>query len=292
MIIAGNGQMIHQDIKSDFPINMGRKEYHEPGPIFKKHWHEELMIFYIEKGSAVIHCNSQSIPVSTGDLVVINCNDIHYVENCCDRLAESYILIDFAFLLSHKDDLCQTNCINPLLQNRIRFQNKIENDGELISQVLELISEYEQKRQGYELWIKAGLYRILVLLMRRHSVPVTDEIKNRQHHQLRSVLKYIDEHYDQKITLKDLAAIANISPHHLCRLFKSITGMPPVAYVNYLRINAAMKLLQQHHLPIAEVALTVGFNDSNYFSRLFKKYKNISPTNVPKELADTKNGRL
>ena len=289
MIIAGNGQMIYQDINSDFPIRMERKEYHEPGPILKKHWHEELMIFYIEKGSAIIHCNSQPIPVSAGDLVIINTNDIHYVENCCSHFVESYILIDFNFLLSQKDDLCQTKYITPLLQNRIRFQNKIKNDDELISQVLDLFSEYEQKRQGYELWIKAGFYRILVLLMRYYAIPVTEEIKNRQHHQLRSVLKYIDEHYDQKINLKGLAAMTNVSPHHFCRLFKSITGMPPVAYVNYLRINAAMKLLQQqHHLPISEVALAVGFNDSNYFSRLFRKYKNISPKDVAKELSITK----
>jgi AraC-like DNA-binding protein len=282
MIITGNGQLIHQNLKSDFPTEMGRKEYHAQGPILKKHWHEELMIFYIEKGIAVIHCNSQSIPVSAGDLVITNCNDIHYQENCCNHLVESYILIDLTFLLSHKDDICQTKYITPLLQNRICFQNKIENDNELISLVLELINEYEQKKQGYELWIKAGLYRILVLLIQRYAVPVADKIKNRPQYQLRPVIKYVDEHYDQKITLKALATMANISPHHLCRLFKSITGMPPIVYVNYLRINAAMALLQEHHLSVSEVALTVGFNDSNYFSRLFKKYKKISPTAVRK----------
>lgn len=287
MIIAGNGQMIHQKIKADFPIKFERKEYHELGPILKKHWHEELMLFYIEQGNAVIHCNSQQIPVSAGDLVIINCNDIHYLENCCDHLVEFYILIDLTFLLSQKDDVCNTKYITPLLQNRIRFQNKIDNDDEIISYVLDLISEYEHKKPGYELWIKAGLYRIIILLMRRHSVQVTDEINNRQQHQLRSILKYLDEHYNQKITLSRLAALANISPHHLCRMFKNIVGMPPITYVNYLRINAAMKLLQQQQLPISEVALAVGFNDSNYFSRMFKKYKNISPTKVPrKPIAD------
>ena len=290
MIIAGNGQMIQHNNKSDFPINVGRRESVEPGPMLKKHWHEELMIFYIEKGNAVIHCNSEPIPVSEGNLVIINCNDIHYVENCCNHLVETYILIDFNFLRSQQEDICQTAYLTPLVQNRIRFQNKIENDGELLSQFLDVINEYEQKQPGYELWIKSCLYRILVLLLRRYTLPVTDEIKNRQHHQLLPVIKYVDTHFNQKITLKSLAAMANICPHHLCRLFKSITGMPPIAYINYLRINAAMKLLQQQHLPVGEVALAVGFNDSNYFSRLFKKYKNISPAQVPKEPAGTKTG--
>ncbi len=276
MIIASNGQLIDQNIKKEFPIKIRRTEYYEPGPILKKHWHEEFMIFYIEKGSAVIHCNFQPIPVEAGDLVIINSNDIHYVENCCDHLVETYIIIDFAFLLSHKEDLCQTKYIAPLLQNRIRFQNKITNDDELTRQVLDLIREYQQKLQGYELLIKAGLYSILGLLLRRHTVPVTHKVESRRHHQLRPVLKYVDEHYDQKITLEGLATMANMSRHHLCRLFKNITGMPPIEYVNHLRINAAMKLLQ-HQLPVSEVALIVGFNDSNYFSRLFKKYKNVSP---------------
>lgn len=284
MIIAGNGQMLHQNIESDFPINIARSELYEPGPILKKHWHEELMVFYVEKGNALIHCNSEVTPISEGDVAVINCNDLHYIENCCNHLVKYRIFIDFNFLRSHNDDVCQTKYITPLLQNRIRFKTKIGNDTELVNQIQKVFSVHEQKKPGYELWIKAAFYHILVLLM-NYTIPLTDEIKNRQHHQLRPVLEYIAEHYDQKITLHSLAAMANLSPHHLCRLFKTITGMPPVAYVNHLRVNAAMNLLQEQHLPISEVALTVGFNDSNYFSRIFKKYKNISPTNVPKELA-------
>lgn len=284
MIIASNGQLIDQNVNPEFPVKIKRIEYYEPGPILKKHWHEEFMIFYIEKGSAVIHCNSQPIPVGTGDLVIINSNDIHYVENCCNHLIENYIVIDIAFLLSYKQDLCQIKYIDPLLQNRIRFENKITNDAELTRQVLELFREHQQQLRGYELSIKAGLYRILVLLLRRHTVPAPCEVDFRRHHQLlRPVLQYVDEHYNQKITLEKLAAMANMSRPHLCRLFKSMTGMPPIEYINHLRINAAMKLLQQQHLPISEVALIVGFNDSNYFSRLFKKYKNMPPTSVQKE---------
>lgn len=283
MIIASNGQLIDQNVNKEFPIKIKRIEYYEPGPVLKKHWHEELMIFYIETGKAVIHCNSQPIPVGTGDLVVINSNDIHYVENCCNHLIENYIVLDFAFLLSYKEDLCQTKYIAPLMHNRIRFENKITDDAELIRQFLELIREYRQKLQGYELSIKAGLYRVLVLLLRRHTVPAAHEVEFRRHDQLRPVLQYVDEHYNQKITLEQLAAMANVSRHHLCRLFKSMTGMPPIEYINHLRINAAMKLLQQHRLPVSEVALIVGFTDSNYFSRLFKKYKNMSPTSVRKE---------
>ncbi len=287
MFITSDGQLIDHDIKDEFPVKIRRREYHEQGPILKNHWHEEFMIFYIEKGQAIIHCNSRPIAVKGGDLVVINGNDLHYVENCCHQLIEYYIIIDFAFLRSKYEDVCQTKYLSPLMQNRIRFQNQINQDNELLQQVLELIHEDERRDSGYELFIKAGLYRILVMLMRRHVAPQADETENRRHsavfHQLRPVLEYVGNHYDQKLTLKELAAIAHMSNHHFCRLFKAITGTPPIEYVNHLRINAAVELLKEQHLNISEIATTVGFSDSNYFSRLFKKYKKLSPTCAQKK---------
>jgi AraC-like DNA-binding protein len=287
MIITNNGQMIDQDIKSDFPVKIRRTEYHEQGPILKSHWHEEFMIFYIKQGQAIIHCNSKTLPVGAGDLIVINSNDIHYVENLCGQLEYYYIIINFAFLLSKQEDLCQTKYMDPLIQQRIRFQNQIKNDNELLHHVEELINEYQRQDNGYELLIKADLYHIIVLLMRRHILPIADEEENKRQynilHQLRPVLKYVDQHYNQKTTLTELATMANMSRHHFCRLFKNITGKPPIEYINHLRINAAMELLKEGHLNISEIALTVGFNDSNYFSRLFKKYKKVSPTFVQKK---------
>lgn len=287
MFITGNGQLIDHDIKVEFPVKVRRNEYHQPGPILKSHWHEEFMIFYIEQGQAIIHCNSRPISVGPGDLVVINGSDAHYVENLCHQLVNYYIILDLAFLLSNQEDLCQTKFISPLMQNRIRFQNQIKDDEELLQQVLELIHEYQQQARGYELFIKGALYRILVLLIRRHTALITDAAENSRHynilHQLRPVLEYVNKHYDQKLTLNELAAMANMSCHHFCRLFKNITGTPPIEYVNHLRINAAVELLKKQDLNISQIAMTVGFNDSNYFSRLFKKYRRVSPTCAQKE---------
>ncbi len=278
MIITGNGQLIHQNLPNDFPVAIGVKEYYEPGPILKKHWHEEFMIFYIQQGAALIHCNAQAIPVGPGDLVITNCNDFHYQENCCNHLIEPFLLVDLSYLRNAKEDVCQTKYLAPLMENRLRFPNKITGDPGLVNQLLELIREYQQKRPGYELMVKAGLYRMLALLFQSYAVPIAAEIKNRPHNQLRPVIHYVEAYYDHKITLNQLADMANISPHHFCRLFKSMTGMSPIAYVNFLRINAAIPLLQQGHLSVSEVAAAVGFNDSNYFSRLFKQYKKLPPT--------------
>lgn len=280
MIITSNGQMINQGISREFPVKISRVEYYEPGPVRKSHWHEEFMIFYIEKGAAVIHCNSQPIPVSAGDVVVINSNDIHYVENKCSHLIEHYVLVDLAFLLSSQADLCQTQYIAPLQQQQIRFRNQIPHDPEVLQQLFTLLEEYRRQDYGYELMIKSRLYHLLVLLLRRYTVTPADDAAYKWQHQLRPVLQYVDEHYEQKLTLETLAAMAHMSRHHFYRLFKSITGMPPIEYVNRLRIQAASKLLQQKQLPVHEIAQAVGIPDSNYFSRLFKKYQQVSPSSL------------
>lgn len=74
-----------------------------------------------------------------------------------------------------------------------------------------------------------------------------------------------------------------VSPYHLCRLFKQSIGMPPIKYINYIRIDKAKKLLQQHQLKIREAADMIGFSNYNYFSRLFKQYTQRSPSTWQQE---------
>ena len=62
-----------------------------------------------------------------------------------------------------------------------------------------------------------------------------------------------------------------------CRLFKKLTGRRPTDYLNLLRINKSIPLLTNGHLNISQTAAAVGFNDANYFSRVFKKYHRLAP---------------
>lgn len=283
MVITNTGELIDLHIKDEFPIQVKRTEDHGRGWVScTKHWHKELMLFYIEKGTAVIHCNSLPISVQEGDIVVINPHDVHYVKSSCLQLIKSYILVNLA-ALSSETDVCQTRYIVPLLENRVYFKHKIEQDAELLQHVMLLIQEYQGKKIGRELLIKAELYAILGILMRRYVIPASQKVKQEPHFPLHLVLEYIEGHYQEKITLLQLAATAHVSPYHLCRLFKQSIGMPPIKYINYIRIDKAKKLLQQHQLKIREAADMVGFSDYNYFSRLFKQYTQQSPSTWQQE---------
>lgn len=95
---------------------------------------------------------------------------------------------------------------------------------------------------------------------------------------LTPVFKYIEENYHKKISVNSLAKICNISYYRFCHLFKELTDQTVTEYINSLRINKAASLICDTTLSITEAALEVGFDDINYFSRLFRKYKNMSPS--------------
>lgn len=282
MNIGQAAQRWDSNMDRDFPVKVNRYEYREPGPIFESHWHEQFQVMCFEQGEAVIYCNFRPIRVGPGELVVINGKDVHYGENLGRQLVYYLVKIDLSFLLSNQLDLCQTKYMAPLLESHILFHNQVARDDELWEQVRQIIEEYRQKETGYELAVKAAIYRVLVLLLRRHRAQAVNgtelERKRATVGYLLPVLDYVEEHYNEKISLAQLAAIANISICHFCRLFKKTTGKPPTEYINYLRINRAAALLREGGLNISEVAMIVGINDSNYFSRLFKKYKQISPS--------------
>jgi AraC-like DNA-binding protein len=193
--------------------------------------------------------------------------------------------VDFSFLLSNQPDLCQAKYISPLIRNQICFENHINQDVELLQYVQRIIKEYGQQDTGYELAIKAAIYNILIVLLRQHKQNIINKQSQEQRrsiYRLRKVLEYIEQHYSENIGLTQLVNLANMSNQYFCRIFKSTTGKRPMEYINYLRINKAALLLLDNDLNISEIAMTVGFDDSNYFSRLFKKYKKISPSEMRK----------
>jgi AraC-like DNA-binding protein len=272
----------------NFFVDIFKNEHHNPGPAFGIHWHEHIQFFYFTKGEASLICNSKKINVKAHDIIIINSNELHYIENLCDNLAYYVIRVDLSFLFSNQVDSCQTKFMAPLSQNLILFKNLVRNDKNILNCVNKIIKEYFNKEIGFELAVKSYIYELIVLLIRGYIKKIfTEEEFNSQVNNLRRfnvILKYIENNFTQRTTISELAAMANVSNYHFCRLFKQITGKSAVDYINKLRIDKAVCLLCENDLNITEIALACGFNDSNYFSRLFKKHKNISPAEFRKNL--------
>lgn len=104
-----------------------------------------------------------------------------------------------------------------------------------------------------------------------------DNVLGQVDDELYSILLYIINNYDKKITIPSLTTEFNINRTTLSEKFNNAVGESIISYVNKLRINMASIILRDTKLPVTEVMERVGFCDNTHFLRTFKKYMGISP---------------
>ena len=100
---------------------------------------------------------------------------------------------------------------------------------------------------------------------------------------VRSAIIYIRENLSNKITIKDLALYSGISEYYFIKEFKRITRYTPVTYINMIRCDTAKKLLSEGEYNVGEVADMCGFDNMPYFTKTFKKYTGVLPSQVKKK---------
>jgi AraC-like DNA-binding protein len=117
------------------------------------------------------------------------------------------------------------------------------------------------------------------------SFYTNNSVINQERHQnqkqiekISELLHWIDKNYTENINLDVLSDISGLNQKYLCRFFKEYTGRTPIDYINNLRIDAACYEMRHSGLTVTEAALECGFNSISYFTKAFKKYKNMTPT--------------
>ena len=151
----------------------------------------------------------------------------------------------------------------------------------------ESYDEYISKDVCYKLPIRANIYLMMTAYL-RHYCGSKDESERIVYHnvlRLRPVMEYIEENYKEKIYIDDLAEKLMVSPDYFTRMFKESIGKTPIDYINGLRINRALELLENPRLSVAAVAEEIGFCNPNYFHKIFKQYMDVSPIAYRKSLA-------
>lgn len=266
-----------------FPVKVHRYQTDEYGKIlFTNHWHKHIEFIFCLSGKAIIECNSVPYTLEANELIVLNSNDLHAGVSVSKDLFYYALIFDPILLQSPVFDATETKFITPITQNLILFSHKIANDEAIKACILEIVNELGDQQLGYELSIKSYLYRILTLLLRNYVAQVltvndhTLRMKNLQ--RFAPILQYIEATYQEELSVEALAEMAGLSRFHFSRLFKELTGRSVTDYVNGIRIGRAEYLLYNTTLTISEIALAAGFHDIYYFSRIFKKYKQMAPT--------------
>ncbi|WP_411345319.1 AraC family transcriptional regulator [Paenibacillus sp. WLX1005] len=268
-----------------FPIKVnfcGSREYGQV--MFPHHWHRHMEFLYVESGEAMIECNAEPVHVRAGDLIVLNGNDLHQGTSLSNQLVYYALIADLQSLQSPSQDAVETRFITPMTQNRLLFRTHIRGDAELQRCMEDIIDEFRNRRVGHELSVKSYMYRLLTLLVRGYVADVSNwkhnENRMRNLERFTPILQHIEQCYADEMTIEQLAGMAGLSRFHFSRLFHELTGRTVTEYINRVRINRAEYLLINTGMTVSEVAMAAGYNDISYFSRTFKKYRDVAPSEI------------
>lgn len=242
--------------------------------VIEPHFHKYYEIYYLISGSRRYFIENEIYDVLPGDIILIPEMTTHKVLRAPDSSPNEY---HERFLLSpHKEDIPEVflPCFNTHIYHLPKEAKKeIEN----CFQSLQARSEKRDKYRHYH--NLANLYRILCTLTSLPTAPQEEQSLSKNDLIMQDAASYIKENFTHSITLEDLAKKYSFSKEYFSALFKQTTGFGFNEYLNQMRIAHATNLLISSSTPITEIGELCGFNDSNYFSKVFKKTTGTSPMN-------------
>lgn len=260
---------------------------------FSNSWTQETMqIIYILQGEAYFDCNEKQYEIKEQEFLLIHPYEMYFFQPLTPKLAYYVIRFSpFIFVRTMREE-CFEKYIKPIATGTLRFQNYLKEETILQKDVRALIQESEKKEVGYELMMQSLLYKIITNLIRNHICTMCSKreiecVKKNQSRFL-PMFEYLKEHYSEKIQLTDMAEFADVTSCHFCRTFKHISNKTFVDYLNSIRLVNACKELAFSLKPVKQIACMCGFEDMNYFIRIFKKYYKVTPNQFRKIWIDKK----
>ena len=245
---------------------------------------ENLLISFSESLRALKYANDREI-IHIDDIPEEQIPDTDFVEKRIKMLLESASSGDtkesIAIFIQIYDELCEnsknsTEIIKGRLLELIVMLHRLANDYQIEGN--EILQNNDYLREYLSINDKQIIKRWCI----RRIEEITGGIKNaktsRCHYLATAAKEYIDKHYNEEISLEDVSKAVNLSPQYFSRFFKQETGENFIDYLTQVRINKAIELLKDKNHSIKEVCFMIGYNDPNYFSRIFKKVTGYSPS--------------
>lgn len=250
-----------------------------------EHRHDFCEMVVVTRGGAMQWLEGKEFPVTAGDVFLLQGRQRHYFHDR-QNLDLINIMYDPDKIVLPESELrrmpgyCALFMLEPTYRRQHRFASRLHLKRLPLAHVEQLVDEMEreleEKMPGYEVALRAKLLDMMVYLSRAYNGADTTEA----HALLRvgNVIGALENDFSKDWKLDDLLKIAHMSNSNLMRVFRKATDQTPIEYLVRLRIQRSMELLRNTDLSITEIALEVGFNDGNYFTRQFRKANNVSPS--------------
>lgn len=260
-----------------------RRDRYEPAHSMGFHFHKEIEIQIVIRGAGIRKIGDSISAFKSGEVVIIPPFMPHAwmydsTESHCERDIEE---ICFQFpnnLASGHESMPELSDVNEFLQT---LDKPFVIFGDCARHILDAVENFELKKGLDRLLSLLGIINRIITskeytILFSHDFNTNRDIKSNT--KFREILEYIENHYTDKINLKDLAEATGMSNASICRMFKKYMNLSFVEYVNLYRLREACSQLSSTTKNISEIAYSAGFNDIPNFNRLFLKVMGVSPT--------------
>ena len=276
-----------KSIKLDNPFNYSNisssldiseiytKFYQEKGTNYnfsgEKHSYWELT--YVDKGELLTTIDGVSYHLKQGDLIFYAPMQFH-TQSTFEKISSSYLTINFKMNFNHADLLC----------NKIF---SLKRDSYFI--VTRLIEELSNNNLYSDDLSLCYLKQLIIQMLRLnnshfHSKPTTHMQQTYENELLNDILLYIDNNIYEKISVSTLCDHFCISTSMLHSLFRKNMNNTAKNYINELKLSKSKELIRNSTHTLSEISEMLGFSSIHYFSKKFKSYFNISPTEYSKSI--------
>lgn len=271
-----------------FPVHVSieKIEAYEQG-LFLWHWHPEIELTLVLSGEMTYQIDDNTYVLSKGDGLFCNSNSLHS-GHMRENQECTYLSVTFhpRFLYGYENSILQTKYVDFITSNELWSSLMLEKQTswqqEVLADIQSIYELFENAPIDLELQTHMILLGIWQKLYRYFMSQPSDEWKPKPHlNRLRDILLFIDERYNQEISLDEVAKSANICKSECCRFFRKHMGMTIFDYILHLRIQNSLPLLKKMD-SITQVSSAVGFSSPSYYSQIFKRYMKCTPMEYKK----------
>ena len=271
----------HGNEQFPFLVSYQKLSEYESGS-FMWHWHPEIEITYVQKGTMCYKVNHMVYHLKEGDIVFNNSGALHSgtMENQKD-CAYIPVTFDSRLIYGFFQSTVNSKYVDPVIQDSMLPAICIDQSEPwhkpFREYLLRIIDLDEKKPDFYELDITICLQSMWRLLLEHITYePQASRENSLEYYRIKKILSYIEENYQNKITLNDIAGHIHLCESECTRLFKRHMNTTLFAFLQEYRIERSLEFLQDDQ-PVSAVADKAGFSDPNYYSKVFAKIKGCSP---------------
>ncbi|MBE6768098.1 MAG: helix-turn-helix domain-containing protein [Ruminococcaceae bacterium] len=246
------------------------------------HRHEFVELCYVLAGCGTQRVDERVYEVKHGDLLFIDPGQTHEI-TAAEPMTYVDILLEPAFF---SEKLMDTESITHIFRycalrefsgeggwpaQCVRFRGEERVRADRLVEIL--LTEYDEQRADYLPALRGGVQMLFVWMVRKLGEDTPETVNA----VVEEALEYIDTHFAEKLTLRELAAKGFYSADHLSRLLKQACGESFSEYLKRRRIDRAAQLLAAGGASVADVMAQCGYNDPKLFYRHFKERHGVSP---------------